>query len=151
MITIIVARKPLDGTVASTVLKWGTGGLDIEASRIGTSVDSWPSSRSYVPGKKEPGGQTKGNVQSTGEAPAGRFPSNMILQHLRGCSLVCELGCPVKGLDNQSGDRPPSWTGKSCDTESLHTEGWGSIQGNRGPRGYHDVGGVSRFFKSIKP
>lgn len=31
---ICVARKPLDGTVAVNVLKWGTGGLNINESRV---------------------------------------------------------------------------------------------------------------------
>jgi len=33
---VIVARKPIEGTVANNVLKWGTGGLNIDGSRIGT-------------------------------------------------------------------------------------------------------------------
>lgn len=32
---IVVARKPLIGTVAANVLEWGTGGLNIDGSRIG--------------------------------------------------------------------------------------------------------------------
>ena len=35
---IIVARKPLDGTVAANVLKWGTGGLNIDGCRVGDEV-----------------------------------------------------------------------------------------------------------------
>jgi site-specific DNA-methyltransferase (adenine-specific) len=37
---IVVARKPLDGTVAHNILKWGTGGLNIDASRVGNG--RWP-------------------------------------------------------------------------------------------------------------
>lgn len=33
---VILARKPLDGTVAETVLKWGCGGLNIDGCRIDT-------------------------------------------------------------------------------------------------------------------
>ena len=36
---IIVARKPLDGTVADNVERWGTGAINIDACRIGMSVD----------------------------------------------------------------------------------------------------------------
>lgn len=32
-------RKPLDGTVAQNILKWGVGGLNIGACRIGTGAD----------------------------------------------------------------------------------------------------------------
>ena len=31
----VLARKPLDGTVANNVLKWGTGGLNIDGTRVG--------------------------------------------------------------------------------------------------------------------
>ncbi len=34
---ITVARKPLTGTVAENVMEWGTGGLNIDGCRVGTS------------------------------------------------------------------------------------------------------------------
>lgn len=37
---IILARKPLEGTVADTVLEWGTGGINIGATRV--EGDRWP-------------------------------------------------------------------------------------------------------------
>jgi DNA modification methylase len=39
---IIVARKPLDGTVAATVLKYGTGALNIDGCRVGGTEGRWP-------------------------------------------------------------------------------------------------------------
>jgi len=33
---IVMARKPFSGTVANNVLEWGTGGINIDDSRIGT-------------------------------------------------------------------------------------------------------------------
>lgn len=33
---IIVARKPLHGTVAANVLEWGTGAINVDACRVGT-------------------------------------------------------------------------------------------------------------------
>src|SRR5699024_10658519 len=36
---IILARKPLDGTVANNVLAHGVGGLNIDACRVGTGED----------------------------------------------------------------------------------------------------------------
>jgi site-specific DNA-methyltransferase (adenine-specific) len=35
---IIVARKPLRGTVAGNVLEWGTGGINVDACRVGTDM-----------------------------------------------------------------------------------------------------------------
>ena len=42
---IVLARKPLSGTIAETVSAWGTGGLNIDACRIDTedaSMRRWP-------------------------------------------------------------------------------------------------------------
>ena len=73
---MVLARKPLIGTVANNVLTYGTGGLNIDGCRVGTTVETWPSSRSYAAGQMQPGGQ--GVTESTGDAPAGRWPANFI-------------------------------------------------------------------------
>lgn len=39
---ICMARKPFKSTVADNVLQWGTGAINVDAGRIGTS-DKWPS------------------------------------------------------------------------------------------------------------
>jgi len=38
----ILARKPLEGTVAENVLKWGAGGLNIDGCRIAYGDAAWP-------------------------------------------------------------------------------------------------------------
>jgi len=73
---ICVARKPLAGTVAANVLAYGTGAVNIDGCRVGDTVETWPKSRSYAPGQIQPGGH--GETQSTGDAPAGRWPANLI-------------------------------------------------------------------------
>ena len=73
---MVLARKPLVGTVANNVLTYGTGGLNIDGTRVGTTVETWPASRSYAPGQLQPGG--KGETQATGDVPTGRFPANFI-------------------------------------------------------------------------
>jgi DNA modification methylase len=37
----VLARKPLDGTVASNVLRWGTGALNIDACRFAPGDPAW--------------------------------------------------------------------------------------------------------------
>src|SRR5699024_4038268 len=73
---IILARKPLDGTVANNVLTHGVGGLNIDACRVGTTVETWPKSRMYGGNPSEVAfTKTAGDAvsaQPTGEAPAGR-------------------------------------------------------------------------------
>ncbi len=74
---IVVARKPLsEKNVALNVLKWGTGGINIDACRIGTMKQH---------------GQKRGEAdvvtfQSGGftESRFGRFPANIILDEEAG-------------------------------------------------------------------
>jgi site-specific DNA-methyltransferase (adenine-specific) len=68
---MVLARKPLIGTVANNVLTYGTGGLNIDGTRV--EGDAWtrpPQSDNAIYGKFEPT-QTQSN-------PEGRFPANFI-------------------------------------------------------------------------
>jgi len=75
---ICVARKPLDGTVAENVLKWGVGGLNVDGCRVGTeeTTTRHSSSSSYMTGKI---GETqpKQKEYTTG-SDLGRWPANLI-------------------------------------------------------------------------
>lgn len=70
----------------------------------------------------------------------------------------CVEGCPVALLDEQSGDRPSTLTGRadpSCSHEHPGTE-MGSKSGFLGERThlstvYADAGGASRFFNKFEP
>lgn len=75
---IILARKPLDGTVANNVLTHGVGGLNIDACRVASDeVTGWKDDGA--------GGQTwnAGNMGLGKEGDArpvkGRFPANVLL------------------------------------------------------------------------
>jgi DNA modification methylase len=94
---IVLARKPLIGTVANNVLTYGTGGLNIDGSRVGDTVETWPASRSYAPGQIQPGG--KGETQATGDVPADRWPANFIHD---GSDEVVELFPDVKGATSRT-------------------------------------------------
>src|SRR5699024_5717868 len=81
---IIMARKPLaEKTVARNVLAHGTGAINVDACRIGTTVETWPKSRMY--GGKSAVSFTSSDetisAQSTGSAPSGRWPANVLLDH----------------------------------------------------------------------
>ena len=80
---IIVARKPREGTVAQNVLKHGTGGMNIEACRVGDTVETWPKTRSYpFASSGSKGGSTYGSsgapTEQTSAVPSGRWPANLI-------------------------------------------------------------------------
>ena len=77
---IIVARKPLEGTVAANVQKWGTGALNIDASRIGTDANE-PNARNNKSHKTkiDNGWGFAPLEQRMWSGTAGRFPANLIL------------------------------------------------------------------------
>lgn len=73
---ICVARKPLDGTVADNVMKWGTGAINVDACRVGTEGGtSWEST-----GDKSDEGQFNGGIKDgkVKQLNAGRWPANLI-------------------------------------------------------------------------
>ncbi len=122
---VLVFRKPLDGTVADNVLKYGTGGINIdrcrlasqsgtgrwptntvfchtpECVRVGTvkvktgmatfkSTDTGSKQKSYSGGlKRQPHGEY-GYANEDGTETVDRWE--------------CVDGCPVKALDEQSGE-----------------------------------------------
>ncbi|WP_179292205.1 DNA-methyltransferase [Paenibacillus campinasensis] len=68
---IIVARKPLAGTVAETVEKYGTGAINIDGCRIATDDKmSYSSSKAM--------GVTSFGTGTTKQHEAGRFPANCV-------------------------------------------------------------------------
>jgi site-specific DNA-methyltransferase (adenine-specific) len=134
---IVLARKPLIGTVAGNVLAHGTGALNIDGCRIGTTVETWPATRSYAPGQMQPG--HVGETQGTGEAPPGRWPANVVLDPDAAALL-----------DEQSGVRPggnyPEARGESKATAFAS----GRQPGDSEARSMGDTGGASRFFYTSK-
>jgi site-specific DNA-methyltransferase (adenine-specific) len=78
---IILARKPLTGTVAKTVQAYGTGALNIDASRIPHAegdMGSW--GNGARPGGFGDVGADKGNGVPCGAFnEAGRWPANLLL------------------------------------------------------------------------
>jgi site-specific DNA-methyltransferase (adenine-specific) len=124
---IVVARKPVEGTVANNVLTYGTGGLNIDASRIGTGedrADGGLSGESAIWGE---------NNSKTDRPVGGRWPANLILDE-----YTAEL------LDEQSGQSGTSTT-KTGQYDSRSGFGGGQIN-IRHP----DSGGASRFFYVAK-
>ena len=130
---IVVARKPLsEGTVANNVLKWGTGGLNIDGSRIGTGTGekktvNYPDIRgdNYQQGKESYA--ERGTVERE-VVDQGRWPANIILSHTELCNPT---GQTLKNKtsagkrtatfgtqDTQSGgDGSGGWSGYEYETE----------------------------------
>jgi DNA modification methylase len=134
---IVLARKPLIGTVANNVLTFGTGGLNIDGSRVGSeemgglSNPKFPSGDSIV-GRKENAERTE--VTSV---VAGRFPANFIHD---GSDEVVEL-FPDTG--KSTGGR----IGKKSMGDVTNVP---AGQYEAGDPGYGDTGSAARFFYCAK-
>jgi DNA modification methylase len=86
---IVVARKPLIGTVAQNVLEHGTGAINVDGCRIGTEDNL--DGGAYSGEERERDYATSyGPKRGIGEfeQPAGRWPANCVLSHLPECERV---------------------------------------------------------------
>lgn len=131
---IVMARKPVEGTIANNVLKWGTGGLNIDGSRIGIEerTNEGMSSLGVMHDDNWEPKQVSNTVQ-------GRWPANIILD-----PYTAEL------LDEQSGTSKPSKgkTGKVGGQQGLYENGHSPDYVGTWPT--DNGGGASRFFYVAK-
>lgn len=84
---IIVARKPLAGTVAANVLEHGTGALNIDGCRV-TAADQKGSWAGYSKGTKDAYAQdaySKTWIAAEDSKPGSRWPPNILLTHSPEC------------------------------------------------------------------
>lgn len=140
---IIMARKPLEATVAANVLKHGTGALNIEATRIAVSegrpagvLDPKDTNNNTFKGRID--GSLAGGSKAVEVKTQGRWPANVILDKKAG-----------RALDAQTGNRPGAphsakGKGKNGPSKNVNVGG-GEINCT-----YGDSGGASRFFYSAK-
>jgi hypothetical protein len=130
---IVVARKPLIGTVAANVLTYGTGGLNIDASRVGSEIVS----THHAPKGTFAGGEpNRGSDTSTYQNHTGRWPANVIHD---GSDEVVEL------FPDSKGGAFPAKRGQAINTSfasGQETEG--------GFRAMGDSGSAARFFYCAK-
>jgi len=134
---IVVARKPIEGTVANNVLKWGTGGLNIDGSRIGSrdkDESGWAKTGSKASDNVALGRQY--DREPISEIGLGRWPANIILD-----PYTAEL------LDEQSG-QSTSKIGKPRGTEKKGL--FANSNYNKVGTEHNDTGGASRFFYVAK-
>ncbi|WP_295103135.1 DNA methyltransferase [uncultured Microbacterium sp.] len=147
---IIVARKPLAGTVAANVLAYGTGAINIDACRVGDGSDS-QGVRSQHEASAERRYATTGavNLAATpgprGGSPSGRFPSNVLLDESQAAALDTQSGYMKDGVAvrrNTLGNR------KSAEGRATSI-GAGMV--TQGPdQTYGSGGGASRFFPTFR-
>lgn len=132
---VVVARKPLgEATVAGNVLRYGTGALNIDATRIGTDTTRGDRYNGQ-PSRGSSEGYRLENRTEPWTAPAGRWPANVVLDENQAAAL-----------DQQSGDRPGAVINGSKTAEGLAGSDTFKIRERPQVPGYADQGGASRFF-----
>ena len=153
---IVVARKPLIGTVAANVQAHGTGALNIDGTRLVTT-DNLNGGAYAKEGSERHDGAENWRFKRGGEAgsfkqPPGRWPPNVLLSHTEDCDDKCADDCPVLEMDRQSGISKSAGgrIGNSSGCYSnLGSTGW-SGDHQKGDPGYGDEGGSSRFFPCFR-
>lgn len=122
---VILARKPLAGTVAANVLAHGTGALNIDGCRIGTEtvrINTFDDGAKFF--------RNRAGHPYTGRASTGRWPANVLHD----------------GSDEVLAVFPQVTSGKPCGIRGRNSYGFTSDEGTE-LTGYGDSGSASRFFK----
>lgn len=88
----ILARRPLDGTVANNLLTWGVGGINVDATRIAYSDEADKASARPQGKATSRSGAFAGKIQGGNKRKEyvvtqrhGRFPPNMTFAHTSDC------------------------------------------------------------------
>ena len=127
---MVLARKPLIGTVAANVLTYGTGGLNIDGARVGSETVVTTNGKGFA------GSFEGGENDNGGATHQGRWPANVIHD---GSDEVVAL------FPNSKGGVYPSKRGQAVNTSfasGQETEG--------GFRAMGDDGSAARFFYCAK-
>lgn len=137
---IVVARKPLVGTVAGNVLAHGTGALNIDGCRVGYQSEADKRKNDVAdPGLRDSRSGFGGGLR-TAMQEAGRWPANVIFDEAAAAEL-----------DAQSGISKSPPVGSVARTKGGSTIGTFAHEGRPpSPNGHGDSGGASRFFYCAK-
>ena len=128
----VLARKPIEGTVAQNVLKHGTGGLNIDGTRVGTTGARFNGRKvdSDIYGKY-------GVAKPKEDYNMGRFPAN----------LIHDGSDEVEAVFPQTKSGAMNSTTKGHDPDTFNTYGKQYVRQVTNPA---STGSASRFFYTAK-
>ena len=141
MKAIHVLRKPCaESTVAANVLRWGTGALNIGESRIGNGGGTSRTGQASYPKNADGSEDRSKSWARTGHGiltlNAGRWPANLVLQHLDGCVQDGSKKVPGhKGYPNGPGGSSMQYTSSRRGSE-VRPSAW---KGHADPDGTETV------------
>lgn len=140
---VVMARKRLTGTVAANVLAHGTGAINVDGCRIGTSKSVPASAPKDRPAQIAKGAGRGRTMDTTGfDHNIGRWPANVLLDEEA-----------ARMLDEQSGTLTSSFAGGVLNRGATTGSGMGYASSSSSSvvaPGYGDSGGASRFFYTAK-
>jgi DNA modification methylase len=153
---VVVARKPLIGTVAANVLTHGTGALNVDGCRIETNPDdALAMERANTPGsgrfnaiRSEPGAMGRSKAGQPMDTTSGRWPANVVLDEDAAAMLDAQSG-------EMRSTKPGSFQ-RELTSKGYPGGGIGQRHAADHPAvdlvkpGYGDTGGASRFFYCAK-
>jgi site-specific DNA-methyltransferase (adenine-specific) len=133
---MVLARKPLVGTVVNNVMTYGVGGLNIDKSRVGTEDTRAPASKTALGMMNDDNWQAQEVMAGSAN---GRFPANFIHD---GSDEVVELF-----PDTKTGSIKPY---KHNNTSTIYGGGKGLQLGTITANFTGDSGSAARFFYCAK-
>lgn len=141
---IVVARKPLVGTVAGNVVAYGTGALNIDACRIPATdaqlAEKYASVQGTGPRSNSIYGTDDRDRDGAEPHPGGRWPTNVLLDESQAAELDRRSGVQRDGVAvKRNRDGAPQ--GKSS---------WSLPGAAQADAGYGGEGGASRFFPTFE-
>ena len=133
---IVLARKPIgEKTIKDNVLKWGTGGLNIDKSRVPTDE---PITINTFDNGAKPFGDAVGEPYTSRQSE-GRYPANFIHD---GSQEVLDF-FPEAGNGWKKNYGEENYKGKSYDSSTNQCAFGGKFSGDNT---YCDSGSAARFF-----
>lgn len=130
---IALVRKPLVGTVAANVAAFGTGGINIDASRVrNTHTDPATASREGEQSSERRYTANGGtNFAATpgprGGSPDGRFPANVLFTHSEACVEVGQVSVKAPVINRWNDGAKPFGGGAGGEFTSVQA---GDADGN---------------------
>jgi len=135
---VVMARAPLEGTVAETVQEWGTGALNIDGCRIEHDGDKRTFQRVNIgnQSKQKYGNYQNDGTRADGTTSEGRYPANVVFD-----------AAEAERLDRLKGEREAGDPRPERGEGGIWNESVGGVP--CGPQ-YGDTGGPSRYFYTSK-
>ncbi len=143
---IIVACKPLRGTVAENALAYGTGGLRVDACRLERGDAGQPTGGAWKANPRLEFRYHKDDTAMPSIDARGGYPANVAMDEETAAALDRVVGDRVTKWGKDSKSERPDMRGR-METRSISQNGL--FRESTG-QSFHDSGGPSRFFYTAK-